>query len=216
MIDKNNFDINCFLSAPVAGKESWQGYDVERRDHLMSAMTKISLPGDILEFGVFQGKTITMMAEFLSDRKIWGFDSFEGLPEDWHMIESAENIKFPKGTFTVKSLPEVPSNVTLVKGWFEHTIPTWKQQNTASISLLHVDCDLYSSTREVLTQLNAQIISGTVIVFDDMYLWNNPKKYQLWHQGEYRALREWVSDHDRKFEVLSRNNYMQCAIKVIQ
>jgi len=216
MIDKKNYNIDCFINAPVIGSGFWPGYDVERRDHLMHAMTQVSIVGDVLEFGVFQGKTITQIAGYLSDRKVWGFDSFEGLPEDWHMIKDADTLKFPKGTFSIKQLPEVPGNVTLIKGWFEDTIPAWKQQHSVNISLLHVDCDLYSSTREVLTQLNSQIVPGTVIVFDDMYLWNNPKKYELWDQGEYRALGEWISDFDRQFEVLSRNNYMQCAIRVIK
>jgi hypothetical protein len=215
MINKTNYNIDCFISAHIVGSGPWPGYDADRRDHLMYAMTHVSLPGDVLEFGVYRGKTITQIAGFLSDRRIWGFDSFEGLPEDWHMTKNTDNIKFPKGAFEVDRLPRVPDGVTLIKGWFNETIPVWKQDNPDSkISMLHVDCDLYSSTKEVLTQLNSHIVPGTVIVFDDMYLWKNPQGYELWHQGEYQALKEWLEQFDREFEVVSRNRYMQCAIRV--
>lgn len=214
MINKQNYNIDCFINAYITGSAVWAGYEVERRDHLMYAMRQVTIPGCVLEFGVYRGTTITQIAGFLTDRKIWGFDSFEGLPEDWLMVRNADKIKFPKGAFEVERLPWVPDSVTLVKGWFEDTIPQWKQTNSDSIAMLHVDCDLYSSTREVLTQLNSQIVPGTVIVFDDMYLWKNPDNYELWHEGEYRALGEWLETFDREFQVVSRNRYMQCAIKV--
>lgn len=216
MISKQNYTIDCFVNAHVTGSGAWKGYEVERRDHLMYAMTHVTIPGCVLEFGVYRGKTITQIAGFLTGRKIWGFDSFEGLPEDWHMVKDTDKIKFPKGAFEVERLPWVPDSVTLVKGWFEDTVPVWKQTNFDNIAMLHVDCDLYSSTREVLTQLNSQIVPGTVIVFDDMYLWRNPKDYELWYEGEYRALGEWLDQFDREFQVLSRNRYMQCAIKVVK
>ena len=215
-ITKQNYHIDCFVSAHVVGTGKWPGYEVDRRDHLMYAMTQVTLPGDVLEFGVYRGKTITQIAGFLTGRKIWGFDSFEGLPEDWHMVRDADNLKFPKGAFEIESLPWVPDSVTLVKGWFENTVPAWKQTNTGTIAMLHIDCDLYSSTREVLFQLNSQIVPGTVIVFDDMYLWRNPKDYELWDQGEYLALKQWITEFDREFEILSRNRYMQCAIRITQ
>jgi predicted O-methyltransferase YrrM len=216
MIDRTNFTIDCFLSATVVSQTNWSGYEVERRDHLIYAMTKVTHAGDILEFGVYRGNTISQIARFFPDRKIWGFDSFEGLPEDWLLKQDTNNIKFPKGVFGLERMPWVPDNVTLVKGWFQDTIPSWKSHNTKPISLLHIDCDLYSSTRDVFSHLNTQIVPGTVIVFDDMYTWSDAKNYELWHQGEYLALKQWIEINDRAFEVLSRNRYMQCAIKVVR
>jgi hypothetical protein len=216
MINKENISIDCFIDSPIIIPSTWSGYDVERQDHLMYAITRVNILGDVLEFGVSQGKTITQIANFLTDRKIWGFDSFEGLPEDWLMVNDVDNVKFPKGSFAVENVPLVPNNVKLVKGLFENTILEWKQVNFEPVAMLHVDCDLYSSTKEVLTQLNSQIVPGTILVFDDMYIWNNPDKYERWHQGEYRALKEWLEDFDRGVEILSRNNYMQCAVRVLK
>jgi hypothetical protein len=214
MINKKNISINDFINTSTIIPSTWSGFEQERKLHLDHVLTQPFIDGDVLEFGVYEGKTITQIANFLTDKKIWGFDSFEGLPEDWFLLENSNDTKFPKGTFKLNNIPKVPDNVTLIKGWFNDTIPAWKQNNHNFISMLHIDCDLYSSTKEVLFQLNSQIVTGSVIVFDDLYIWNDPDRYQLWHQGEYRALKEWVEAFDREFDLISRNNYMQCAIRV--
>lgn len=218
MINHKNISIDWFINSPIVIPSRWSGYDVERRDHLRYVMKHIKLTGDVLEFGVYRGTTINQISEFLPDKKIWGFDSFEGLPEDWLLTNDKTNIKFPKGTFNVKQETlNVSQNVVLVKGWFKDSIPKWKEKNSnVIISLMHLDCDLYDSTKNVLTNLNDQILPDTIIIFDELYNWNNPKNYELWEKGEYQALREWVSEFNREFEVISRNNYMQCAIKVIR
>ena len=69
-IDKNMPNAMCFSPSP---KERLLDY----------ALSKISKKGDILEFGVRAGESITYIAQKLKDRTIHGFDSFEGLPEDW-------------------------------------------------------------------------------------------------------------------------------------
>ena len=106
---------------------------------LKYASSQASQNGLVLEFGVFSGRSIN----FLSSRfeKIYGFDSFEGLPEKWHT-----NIE--KGHFALKKLPFVNDNVELIKGLFEDTLPKFKglKDNNSFIAFLHVDCDLYSST----------------------------------------------------------------------
>jgi len=69
-----------------------------------------------LEFGVFVGDTIMYFSKF-TNGPVFGFDSFEGLPEDW--IPGWE-----KGKFNLRGiLPPVPAHVTLIKGWFNETVP---------------------------------------------------------------------------------------------
>ena len=73
--------------------------------------------GLVVEFGVWRGQSISFFAS-LTKEMIYGFDSFEGLREDWKGWE------LPKGTFDLGGvLPPVPSNVTLIKGWFDETLP---------------------------------------------------------------------------------------------
>lgn len=87
-----------------------------------------------LEFGVFEGKTINYISKFTTD-KVYGFDSFEGLPEKW-------TDQFDKGAFKVSELPKVNDNVVLVKGWFDETLPTFiQEQNGKKVSFLHMDAD---------------------------------------------------------------------------
>jgi len=82
---------------------------------LTHALTQFIPPGMMLEFGVWKGTTITEIAKAHPDRQVFGFDSFEGLPETWTRSDG----DFEAGRFNLNGqLPRVPSNVTLVKGWF--------------------------------------------------------------------------------------------------
>src|SRR5262249_28322952 len=123
-------------------------------------------PGLILECGVFEGASITKIAKRYPDRTVFGFDSFEGLPEDWVRAHDY----YPKGFFgTNGELPAVPSNVRLVKGWFADTLPKFREDNEGrKISLLHVDCDLYSSTKCIFDHLGPLFQGGMILVFDEL------------------------------------------------
>jgi hypothetical protein len=213
IINKNNFSIECFHNAP-AGQGIMKSQKLERKWHLMLALSYVNIDGVALEFGVHKGKTMKLISEFFSNDTVWGFDSFEGLPEDWITQYNSNNIAYPKGFFSLNEIPTLRSNVRLVKGFFNTTLPTWVETNTFPIKFLHVDCDLYSSTREVLSQLNHQIIPGTVICFDEMYPWSVYEDYSAWEEGEFKALREWVCQFDREFEVIARSKYQQCSIKI--
>lgn len=105
---------------------------------------KLLLNGQVLEFGVASGRTINHFARLFPNRLIHGFDSFRGLPEDW-------TSRMPKGFFSRSNLPSVASNVKLWVGWFNETIPEFERMYESDpIALLHVDCDLYSSTCTIL------------------------------------------------------------------
>lgn len=170
-----------------------------------------------MEFGVWQGKTLGLISRHFAVQKVWGFDSFVGLPEPWFTQSKQDGPSHPAGKFNlngemshIDSLP----NVELVPGWFNDSIPMWLEQNSGKISFLHIDCDLYSSTKTVLTLLNDYIVPGTVIVFDEMYPWANYEKYDLWDQGEFKALGDWISTFNREFVPLFRSQHQQCSIKI--
>ena len=134
-----------------------------------------------LEFGVADGDSMRWWSENLTvaQAHLIGFDSFEGLPEDWAGTGS------PKGAFDLGgNLPTVPNNVALVKGWFDDTIPEWKKQNDGPVSYCNVDCDLYSSTVTIFRELEDRFIPGTVIHFDDYF------GYADWRNGEHKAFLE--------------------------
>ena len=127
---------------------------------LSHAMRVIPADGMILEFGVGTGRTINHIAR-LTNRHVDGFDSFSGLPEDWRT-------EFSKGAFA-QAMPAVADNVSLHKGWFSDTLPSFLNGKSEPVALLHIDCDLYSSTEFIFKALKGYIKSGTVIVFDEYF-----------------------------------------------
>ena len=216
IVNSGNIDINLFKEArvtdigDVSNVSGFKG-GKDRRRHLRETLGCVTITGNILEFGVYKGGTINIISDRFKSDTCWGFDSFEGLPEDWVMNEGSA-VKFKQGHFKT-ILPKVNDNVNLVKGWFDKTLPEWIKIHQQPIKLLHIDCDLYSSTKIIFETLNKYIRPGTVIIFDELCSWNS-KSYPNWENGEWKALVEWMSTYGRSFEILHRNSYMQAAIKI--
>lgn len=142
--------------------------------------------GLVLEFGVRFGVSIRQIAA-LANQQVHGFDSFEGLPESW----GAE----PSGSYsTLGALPMVPGNVTLHRGWFERSLPEFLRSHAGPVRFMNVDCDIYSSTRTVLTLLADRIAPGTVMVFDEYF------GHEGWRNDEFRAFQEAASAHGWRYE----------------
>jgi len=151
---------------------------------------------------VFQGGTIRYIAMRRPKVDVHGFDSFEGLPEAW------SGFSMDKGAFARSGkLPRVPKNVTLHKGWFDATLPGWLKANSGQVAFLHVDCDLYSSTKTIFEGLSSRIIVGTVIVFDEYF------GYPNWKNHEYKAFQEFVAEHQVTYEYLVYAR-TQVAVKI--
>ena len=109
-----------------------------------------------LEFGVYKGDSINHFAELAPDVTWYGFNSFEGLPEAWTLGAKT-------GAFSIGgNLPPVRGNVRLTKGFFEDTLPGFVAQHPgAKIALLHIDCDLYSSTVTILKNVAPMLVPGS-------------------------------------------------------
>lgn len=144
--------------------------------------------GLVMEFGVRFGGSIRQIAA-LVDQDVHGFDSFEGLPEEWHSKD--------KGSYTTQGeIPPVPDNVTLHAGWFEDTLPPFAKEHTQSVRIMNIDCDIYSSTKTILDVFANQIVTGTVIIFDE-YIGN-----RHWREDEYKAFQEAVKTYGWTYEYL--------------
>lgn len=115
-----------------------------------------------LEFGVYKGDSIRYVAGCRPSVRFYGFDSFEGFPEDgrkdWHQ------------DFSVSKLPDVPQNATLVKGYFDKTLPVFIDTHPGKVCFINVDCDIYSSTRFIFDCLAgaSRFRIGTIIYFDEL------------------------------------------------
>jgi len=224
-INKTNFSISEFHNFPVLFDKTqptgfWDNLDFkewrksERAFLLAQTLNSCTVDGVACEFGVSTGTTITQIANHFNTEVVYGFDSFEGLPEIWPL---SDYFSVPQGRMsTGGNLPEVPNNASLVKGWYNETLPEWLKENQKNIKFLHLDSDLYSSTLTVLNLCNSLIVPGTVIQFDEFYPWGEDLLdiFVKWEEWEYKALKEWTEINDREFEPLHRNNYFQCAIKI--
>lgn len=183
-------------------------------DALLWSLSCAELPGDVAEFGVFQGRSLRAMAEHQPLRTIHGFDSFQGLPEDW--VRSPGST-YAKGHFATGQLPTLQAqhrNAKLHPGFFTQSLPVWVSTLQQPLALLHIDADLYSSARYVLDTLNDVIRPGTVIVFDELSDWQCSGVYPQWEEGEWRALKEWMHDRQRRVRVLTRGPNFSGSIVV--
>ena len=160
-------------------------------------------PLDYFEFGVFEGRSVKFWAALNGhpQSRFFGFDSFEGLPEEW-------NRDNPAGFYSANGkIPQLDdARVQFVVGWFQNSLPSflasYQQKNRL---LIHSDSDLYSSTLYSLTAMNALIVPGTIIIFDEFY---DPVH-------EYRALQDYASAYMRKYEIVAAtHNYVQAAIRL--
>ena len=169
--------------------------------------------GLVLEFGTATGRTLNQFAYWLPNQIIFGFDSWQGLPEKFNDL--------PAGHFA-QPLPEVLPNCRLVQGWFgarpaqdqsgiaEFTAREFAKVRKEPIKLLHLDADLYSSTKTVLDVFANQIVPGTVILFNEY--WNHP----TWKKHEFKAWQEHCKAHGVKYEYIGyASDHQEVAIRVI-
>jgi len=147
----------------------------------------------ILEFGVFKAGMINHQAKRFPDLNFVGFDSFEGLREQWSGMA-------PEKTFDLGGkLPKVRGNVALVKGWFAVSGQRWKAEHPATdIPLLvHIDCDTYAATVDVLELCSDYVRHGLVLHFDDYF------GFPDWRTGGFKALQEAAEKHGWRLTYLS-------------
>lgn len=168
------------------------------RHALAAAAASAPEPGLVLEFGVFTGRSIRVIAAEVAG-PVHGFDSFEGLPEDWIEGET-------KGAYDAGGrLPEVPANVELLAGWFEDSLPPFLAAHPGPLRFANIDCDLYSSTRFVLDALAPRLVPGSVLVFDEYFA------YPGWREHEYKAFQETVAARGLRYRYLSLNPFTRQA-----
>ncbi len=150
-----------------------------------------------LEFGVFKGRTTRYWSAKLRspDARLHGFDSFEGLPEEWADHASG---KIFNASGEIPVIPD--SRVQFFKGWFDQVLPQYTVPEHEVLVLI-MDADLYSSTSYVLRHLRPWIRPGTLIYFDEMN--------HIEH--EPRAFDEFVQETSLKFRPVSADRTLTHA-----
>ena len=177
-------------------------FSPDKYSGLSEAALQASKEGMWMEFGVFNGVTINILTQF---NKTYGFDSWEGLPEDWNQ----ENLK---GIFNTNgTIPFTPNeNTVLIKGWFDESLPKFiKENHINKVSLLHLDADLYSSTKCVLDNLKPFFKGECIIIFDEFF------NYPDWENHEYKAFKEFVYQMKEQIldlQILSYASTAYCSV----
>jgi Methyltransferase domain len=180
------------------------GFD-NKYDVLDCALKRAETNGLFMEFGVYKGESINSIAQ-RAGKTVHGFDSFEGLPEFWRD-------GYPQGKFSLKAQEELPSvhkNVELHVGWFHETLPGFAATHPEPVSFMHIDCDLYTSTKVVFDVLGDRIQSGTILVFDEYF------NLAFWQQYEYKAFQELVAEKSLTYDYLGYTRRAeQVAVRIL-
>jgi hypothetical protein len=162
-------------------------------------------PIDYLEFGVREGTSMRYWVQLNQDpnSRFFGFDTFEGLPEDWKLFTTV----LPKGTFDVQGkIPEINDpRVKFVKGLFQTVLPDFLKGFTVQNRLtVNCDADLYTSTLYVLASLDQLMIPGTIVIFDEFST-----------VDEFRAYRDFIQAFRRKYKLLAAADrfYLRVAME---
>ncbi|HCI58181.1 MAG: class I SAM-dependent methyltransferase [Bacteroidetes bacterium] len=175
-----------------------------KQDALDFSLKQVKISGLYCEFGVYKGASVNHIAK-VTKQEVHAFDSFEGLPETWLTTHK-------EGHFALEKLPHFEPNVVVHKGWFNETLPDFTEKYKAPLAFLHIDCDLYSSTKTVFEALNKQIIKDTIILFDEYF------NYPHWQQHEYKVFKEFTEANKISFEYLcySSNTFgSKVAVRIL-
>lgn len=188
----------------------------------------VKVDGLWMEFGVFRGRSIQRISS-LTQNTVWGFDSFDGLHEDWDsdnprgVYDSGGEI--PKGAIIgdnhsmfdsspTKTIEPWNPNVRLIKGYFENVLPDFLNEHKENAAFIHIDSDLYSSCVTVLNNLKSRIVEGTVLCFDELL------DYPTYKEHELKAFGEFLIDTGWNIQPLIYHgagaNYTQACVKIVK
>lgn len=172
-------------------------------------------PGIVLEFGVATGRTLAQLVKHFPNHSVYGFDSFQGLPEAWDQggIKGATY----QGEFACD--PPKVDGACIIQGWFADTLKTFPFDPLPSVSLLHIDCDLYSSTQTVLQYCWTHLAAEAIIICDEYRFWNDDNRYPNWLEHEARAMTELgrrLNELDCALAPLIRGTKCSAAFRLIR
>lgn len=159
---------------------------------------------DFIEFGVYRGDSIREWSTMNSNptSRFYGFDSFEGLPEEWRAGQG-------RGHFDVGgSIPQMADGrVKFIKGWFDKTVPDFVRDFAPRDRLvLHLDADLYASTMIPLIYFSRFLRAGSLLIFDEFYDRNH----------EFKAFHDFLKINRANYRILCQmSNYGRVCIELV-
>jgi O-methyltransferase len=173
-------------------------------DHLHATCVGES-PLEFLEFGVWRGDSTAYWARLDAnfDSRFFGFDTFTGLPEPWHGILATK----PPGSFSANGKVPVLADerVAFITGLFQDVLPQFVATFIPRGALVvHIDCDVYSSTLYSLCTLDPLLRRGSIVIFDEFCS----------AAHEFRAFIDYSTSYRRSYELLAyAGEYEQVALR---
>jgi O-methyltransferase len=179
---------------------------------LAELVNQNEVPGDFVECGTFKGGSAAVISTTLTpERRLWLFDSFEGLP-DVKEIDGVDSKAWvgkcrAAEDDVIEALAKVgasPSQYLLRKGWFQET---FQQELPEQVALLHCDADWYDSVLLTLETFYERIPPGGVVVLDDFGWWEGCREafYDFCSKHAEKPLLERV-DCDQAYWVKAKTN----------
>lgn len=155
---------------------------LKRLDNLQFCVESVlnqTVPGDLLEAGVWRGGSCIFMRAILklrgvTDRNVWVADSFQGLPVPSHDADRDYDLS----GFTALAVSQadvaaafqrfglLDNQVKFLKGWFKDSLPT---APVSQLAVLRMDGDLYESTMDILSALYHKVSAGGFVIVDDYH-----------------------------------------------
>lgn len=180
---------------------------IREGDHLIQKCLNEAPDGLIMEFGIATGGSFRKIIERTS-RHCFGFDSFEGLPED------AEG--WTKGAFACEIPRFSEENAHIVVGLIQDTLQDFLNGNAGQAAFIHIDTDIYSAAKYIFDTLydNGRIGPGTVILFDELLNCENDS-YLAWPHNEYKAFVEFGERTGFEIELIGRREANSYAFKIL-
>jgi len=147
----------------------------------LESIRRAGTPGDLIECGVWRGGTTVFMRGFLKaygigNRAVWVADSFAGPPPPSLLPDKDDDLsarKYPALAISQETVRELfarygllDSQVRFLPGWFKDTLA---HAAIGRLALLRIDCDLYESTRDVLSTLYPKLAAGGFAIVDDYH-----------------------------------------------
>ena len=154
-------------------------------DRAIRQVTAQGVPGDIVECGAARGGSAALMGLVLNqvstDRILWVFDTFEGIPPpseadpDYHIAALyAGDFRGELGdVLALFSRLGILDRARFVKGLFAETVP---RADVRAIAVLHLDGDWYESVKVCLQHLYDRVSRGGIIQIDDYGHWEGARK----------------------------------------
>jgi len=152
--------------------------------NFFDAMESILHDGDAYQFGVLDGESLGWLQGIMEDNFFWGFDSFEGLPDEDEKVPNLNawsQGKF-RNTMSLEELSNIyggPERVKLIRGFYNESLQTTARDLSQLVGremkpavYVDIDCDLYISTVQALDWMfrNKIIRKGTIIGYDDWWV----------------------------------------------